>query len=92
MRLPAERTQFGAIEPDHWAIAGPATRAARIFHFRVEAKPGANPAERLLDGAIFVRTQVENIDLASWILDDRLKVRFQIQMHKYIWHPETRGV
>ena len=39
-----------------------------------------------------VFNKVENIDLAAWILDDRLNVRFQLQMHKYIWHPETRGV
>jgi 7-carboxy-7-deazaguanine synthase len=30
--------------------------------------------------------------LAEWILSDRLPVRFQLQMHKYIWHPDTRGV
>lgn len=37
--------------------------------------------------------EVENIDLAGWILNDKLNnVRFQLQMHKYIWHPETRGV
>jgi 7-carboxy-7-deazaguanine synthase len=36
--------------------------------------------------------QVENIHLAEWILQDKLNVRFQLQMHKYIWHPETRGV
>jgi 7-carboxy-7-deazaguanine synthase len=36
--------------------------------------------------------EIENLDLAKWILDDRLNVRFQIQLHKYIWHPETRGV
>ncbi len=30
--------------------------------------------------------------LAEWILADRLRVRFQLQMHKYIWSPETRGV
>ncbi|PIO46927.1 MAG: 7-carboxy-7-deazaguanine synthase [[Chlorobium] sp. 445] len=30
--------------------------------------------------------------LAEWILADKLKVRFQLQMHKYIWSPETRGV
>lgn len=29
--------------------------------------------------------QVQNRDLAQWILDDRLDVRFQIQLHKYIW-------
>lgn len=36
--------------------------------------------------------KIENIELAEWILHDRLNVRFQLQMHKYIWHPETRGV
>jgi 7-carboxy-7-deazaguanine synthase len=36
--------------------------------------------------------EVENIDLAKWILEDKLDVRFQVQLHKYIWHPETRGV
>jgi 7-carboxy-7-deazaguanine synthase len=36
--------------------------------------------------------EVENINLAEWILKDNLNVRLQIQMHKYIWHPEARGV
>ncbi|HMT12124.1 MAG TPA: 7-carboxy-7-deazaguanine synthase, partial [Ignavibacteria bacterium] len=36
--------------------------------------------------------KVDNIELAKWILEDKLNVRFQLQMHKYIWHPETRGV
>jgi len=31
-------------------------------------------------------------DLAEWILSDNLKVRFQTQLHKYIWNPEKRGV
>jgi len=31
-------------------------------------------------------------DLASWILADRLPVRLQLQTHKYIWAPDTRGV
>jgi 7-carboxy-7-deazaguanine synthase len=30
--------------------------------------------------------------LVSWILADRLPVRFQVQMHKIVWHPDTRGV
>jgi 7-carboxy-7-deazaguanine synthase len=30
--------------------------------------------------------------LASWILEDRLSVRMQLQLHKHIWGPETRGV
>ncbi len=30
--------------------------------------------------------------LARWILEARVPVRLQIQTHKYIWDPETRGV
>ena len=30
--------------------------------------------------------------LASWILEDHLSVRLQLQLHKYIWSPDTRGV
>ena len=36
--------------------------------------------------------ELEPIELVNWILEDKLDVRFQIQMHKYIWHPETKGV
>ena len=35
---------------------------------------------------------VEPVRIAEWILEDRLKVRFQLQMHKYIWDPNKRGV
>jgi 7-carboxy-7-deazaguanine synthase len=30
--------------------------------------------------------------LAEWVLEDRLPVRVQLQVHKYIWDPGTRGV
>jgi 7-carboxy-7-deazaguanine synthase len=30
--------------------------------------------------------------LAGWILRDRLGVRLQLQLHKFIWHPQQRGV
>jgi len=30
--------------------------------------------------------------LAGWVLEDRLPVRVQLQVHKYIWDPATRGV
>ena len=30
--------------------------------------------------------------LAAWILEDGLGVRLQLQLHKYIWDPQTRGV
>ena len=30
--------------------------------------------------------------LAEWILEDGLPVRLQIQLHKLVWDPQTRGV
>ena len=35
---------------------------------------------------------VQPVDLAAWVLETRLPVRIQLQMHKYIWEPETLGV
>ena len=31
-------------------------------------------------------------ELAGWILEDRLPVRFQAQLHKHIWGPDAKGV
>jgi 7-carboxy-7-deazaguanine synthase len=31
-------------------------------------------------------------EVVTWMLDDRLPARLQIQAHKFIWTPETRGV
>lgn len=45
--------------------------------------------------AILISPVWNNLDLqevASWITSSRLKVRMQLQMHKYIWGPEARGV
>jgi 7-carboxy-7-deazaguanine synthase len=30
--------------------------------------------------------------MAEWVLADKLPVRVQLQLHKYIWDPATRGV
>jgi 7-carboxy-7-deazaguanine synthase len=35
---------------------------------------------------------VPPMNLARWILDDGLSVRLQLQIHKYIWGPDVRGV
>jgi 7-carboxy-7-deazaguanine synthase len=35
---------------------------------------------------------MNNRELAEWILADSLPVRLQLQAHKYIWDPSTRGV
>ena len=31
-------------------------------------------------------------DMVSWMLEDKLPARFQLQMHKFIWEPRARGV
>jgi 7-carboxy-7-deazaguanine synthase len=28
----------------------------------------------------------------AWLLDSRLDVRMQLQLHKFIWEPDARGV
>lgn len=35
---------------------------------------------------------VPSSDLVEWVLDSRLNVRFQLQLHKYVWDPKARGV
>jgi len=44
----------------------------------------------ILFGPVF--GELEPRMLAEWILEDRLPVRMQLQLHKYIWQPDTRGV
>lgn len=51
--------------------------------------PTLNRPEALLSvafGALRAR------DVVKWMLNDRLDARFQLQIHKHIWHPEARGV
>ncbi|MBL7988626.1 MAG: radical SAM protein [Chlorobi bacterium] len=35
---------------------------------------------------------IQPVQLVEWILADGLDVRFQLQMHKFIWDPQARGV
>jgi 7-carboxy-7-deazaguanine synthase len=39
-----------------------------------------------------VWNEVELKDLAAWVLQSGVRGRMQLQMHKYIWGAETRGV
>lgn len=36
--------------------------------------------------------ELEPVRVVEWILEDKLDVRFQLQMHKFIWEPTTKGV
>ena len=35
---------------------------------------------------------LQPVELVNWILEDNLEVRFQLQMHKFIWDPKQEGV
>jgi len=35
---------------------------------------------------------IEPDKLVEWVLNDNLPIRFQLQLHKYIWDPERQGV
>jgi 7-carboxy-7-deazaguanine synthase len=35
---------------------------------------------------------LEPLTLVNWVLEDKLNVRFQLQMHKFIWNPQAKGV
>ena len=36
--------------------------------------------------------QLEPVTLVEWVLEDKLNIRFQLQMHKFIWDPAAKGV
>ena len=36
--------------------------------------------------------RIDPKQIVEWLLEDRLKVRFQLQTHKFIWSPTQRGV
>lgn len=55
-----------------------------IYKYRLSQK--TNVLVGTVFGAISPKTTVQ------WILEDDLDVRFQLQIHKYIWAPHTRGV
>ncbi len=45
---------------------------------------------KILVSVVF--SKLEPLTLVNWILEDKLDVRFQLQIHKFIWQPETKGV
>lgn len=58
---------------------------ATLCRYRLDRKCAAvlfSPVHGVLDPKV----------LAEWVLQDRLPVRVQLQLHKYIWGPDVRGV
>jgi 7-carboxy-7-deazaguanine synthase len=59
--------------------------AVEIIH-----RYGLSERQRILLSPVF--GELDPQVLADWILADRLRVRFQLQVHKLIWDPAMRGV
>jgi 7-carboxy-7-deazaguanine synthase len=36
--------------------------------------------------------RIEPRQIVDWMLEDGLRARFQLQLHKFVWAPETKGV
>jgi len=45
---------------------------------------------KLLASTVFGKLAAR--ELVAWVLEDALPVRVQLQMHKYVWAPDTTGV
>jgi len=46
--------------------------------------------KNLLASTVFGRLPTR--ELVAWVLEDKLPVRVQLQMHKYVWAPDAQGV
>ena len=56
----------------------------------LDARIGDGSLRALLISPVWGELDLEA--LAGWILEDSLPVRFQVQVHKLIWGPDTKGV
>jgi len=77
---PRDEVKFviGSREDYEWS-----RRQLREYHL-------AERCHAVLFSPIFGR--IDPRQIVEWILADRLDVRFQLQMHKFIWTPTQRGV
>ncbi len=57
---------------------------------RIEEHNLAQRCTQILLSPVFGKCDYQQ--LAHWILEDALPVRMQLQLHKYIWDPQARGV
>ena len=65
-------------------------RADYLWALDIIRKHHLDEKYRILFSTVFATLQPS--ELVNWILEDKLNVRFQLQIHKYIWNPDKRGV
>ncbi|MEZ4467661.1 MAG: radical SAM protein [bacterium] len=92
----------GEVERNHWpnlAVLGRRDEVKCVLADRADYEWAREVIERhgLADrvGAILlspVHGKLAGDTLAAWVLADRLPVRLQLQLHKYLWGADARGV
>jgi 7-carboxy-7-deazaguanine synthase len=91
----------GMAEHNDWANMNPLTSQDEVkfvvtnrhdFTWALEVINRYALAERLpvLISPVFGEVSLQ--EAAAWILETRLPVRLNLQLHKYIWGPQVRGV
>lgn len=93
----------GEAERNHWPNLNRLRRDKDEVKFVIADATDWNFAKRIIEDyqlesrarAILISPAWDQIDLqelANWIVQSRLEVRMQLQLHKYIWGPDVHGV
>lgn len=91
----------GEAENNHWPnleLLGPRDEVKFVladagdYRWAIERVAEHHLAERVPIHFSPVHGRLDRRQLAEWILRDRLPVRLQLQVHKFVWDPAARGV
>jgi 7-carboxy-7-deazaguanine synthase len=66
-----------------------ANRADYEWTLETIREHGLEDRVRLLISTAF--GMIEPAQVVAWMLKDKLRARFQLQLHKYMWRPDARG-
>ena len=88
---PRDEVKFVLTDRNDYEWGRHAIRKHRL-HERVAAVLFSPAAEMPPSAEIAGVPGLSLTDLAQWVLEDRLPVRVQTQLHKLIWDPMARGV
>jgi 7-carboxy-7-deazaguanine synthase len=69
-----------------------ANREDYVYAKTVLSNPLVKRNEKLVVNLSPVFNEIELKELATWILEDKLRARLHIQLHKYIWGENAKGV
>ncbi|MFB6368599.1 MAG: radical SAM protein [Gemmatimonadota bacterium] len=67
-------------------------RDRRDYEWALERVRERGLADRFTVHFSPVHDEMDRRELAEWILEDGAPVRLNLQIHKFIWDPETKGV